>query len=83
MKLGTIIGVLGAAAAVAAIMISAPARAADLEPPRAAIVVEAPAAQPAAPSPAPPEPSAWLLTLAGLLGLGVVLRAGHAGMTAT
>jgi hypothetical protein len=61
MKIGTILGVLGTAAAVVAIAIAAPARAAELHAagrPTSAI-----------------DPGAWLMMLVGFLALGAMLRA--------
>ena len=85
MKMGTIAGVLGAAAAVVAILVSAPARAATPDSVNYTLDVSgethAPKAEPAAER-STPEPASWLLILAGVAGLGAMLRAGRDGMTA-
>lgn len=64
MKIGTIMGVLAAAAAVAAIAIAAPSRAAERS---AAATVER--VEPTR------EVPAWVLVVSGLVGLGVMFRA--------
>ena len=72
MKIGTILGVLAAAAAVAAIAIAAPARAevGAVKPARSvAVAREAAAERPGIGTPA------WLLMLTGFVGLGAMLRA--------
>jgi hypothetical protein len=75
MKIGTILGVIAAAAAVAAIAIAAPAR--------AEVVAGAPVPNVAAVCATPCAPdehkglgaTAWLLMLTGFFGLGAMLRA--------
>lgn len=82
------LGVLGAAAAVAAIAIAAPGRAAEAEAaPRLAGPAfdrqdnPHPGLEPAVVAGAP-APSTWALAIGGVLGLGVLLRAGRDGMGA-
>jgi hypothetical protein len=72
MKIGTILGVLAAAAAVAAIAIAAPARAEVNEKPASTVVVAREAAAAERPGIGAP---AWLLMLTGFVGLGAMLRA--------
>lgn len=87
MKIGTMLAVVAAAAAVVAITVVAPARAA--EPTHATVKAAAVCAAdcdrdslPVPPShrrwPDAPEPGAWLLVLSGLVGLGAMLRASRA-----
>lgn len=85
MKASTMLGVLGAAAAVAAFAIAAPGRAA--EAPRLAGPAfdrqdnQRPGLEPAVVA-GVPAPSTWALAFGGVLGMGVLLRAGRAGMVA-
>jgi hypothetical protein len=87
MKIGTMLGVVAAAAAVAAIAAVAPARAAAA-PANDALVAPAVCAADCDSSRAQPidrpiggggwpdpEPSDWLLMLTGFIGLGAMLRA--------
>ena len=73
MKIGTILGLLAAAAAVAAIAIAAPARAeVSNGKPASNIAVAREAAVAERPGIGAP---AWLLMLTGFVGLGAMLRA--------
>lgn len=85
MKMGTIAGVLAAAAAVVAILVSAPARAATSaalgDRPDMGAAAYAAKREPDVGRSAP-EPASWLLMLLGIGGLGVMLRAGRDGMSA-
>lgn len=85
MKMGTIAGVLAAAAAVVAILVSAPARAATSGAlnDRLDVSAEAYAARPEpGAGRSAPEPASGLLILIGVAGLAVMLRAGRDGMSA-
>lgn len=77
MKVGTILGVLAAAAAVVAIAMAAPARASEtgvIAPSSSACAAHCDrGAKPAAE--AGIEPAAWLLMLTGFVGLGAMWRA--------
>lgn len=86
MKASTMLGVLGAAAAVAAFAIAAPGRAAEVAPRLAGPAFDTqdnprPGLEPAVVA-GVPAPSTWVLAIGGVLGLGVLLRAGRDGMVA-
>lgn len=82
MKIATILGVAATAAAVVAIAVAAPARAAAPASDTVSAAIAHDNRRIPPPSdkrwPHAPDPAAWLLVLTGFVGLGVMLRASRA-----